>query len=138
MRRGVIDAPTWGSGETPWILPWETGCNLCMRCGEACPTGAIAPIEDDYETILTEVRMGVAVIDRKICLPYNRRSWCGACLTICPYRERAITVDHQNRPTIHPEYCVGCGLCVEVCPMRHKAVAVVPAFGPDRGRVRAE
>ena len=82
--------------------------------------------------------MGVAVIDRKICLPWTRTSWCGACLTACPYRGEAITVDHQGRPTVHGEHCVGCGLCVEVCPLRYKAISVKPPFAPDRGAVRAE
>ena len=82
--------------------------------------------------------MGLAVIDRKICLPWNRRSWCGACFTVCPYREKAITVDHQNRPTVHADHCVGCGLCVEVCPIKYKAIAIRAPFRPDEGETRAE
>ena len=138
LRGDGVAAPVWSARDTPYVLPWDTACNLCMRCGKACPTGALRPIEPEWEVVGQQVRMGTAVIDRKICLPWNRLSWCGACLTICPYRELAITVDHQNRPTIHPEHCVGCGLCVEVCPIRHKAVMVVPPFAPDRGEVRAE
>jgi len=82
--------------------------------------------------------MGVARIDRKVCLPWTRTSWCGACLTACPYRQEAITVDYQGRPTVHAEHCIGCGICVEVCPLRYKAIAVVPPFRPDHGEVRAE
>jgi ferredoxin-type protein NapG len=138
MRGAAQRPPLWDGGDTPYVLPWERACNLCMRCGEVCPTPALTPIADDRESIAAGVRMGVAQIDRKLCLPWTRTSWCGACLTICPYREEAITVDHQSRPVIHPEHCVGCGLCVEVCPLRYKAIAVVPPFVPDRGRVRAE
>ena len=138
MRRPELAAPVWEAGETPFVLPWESACILCMRCGEVCPTGALKPIDDDREAVRREVKMGVALIDRKVCLPWTRTSWCGACLTACPYRNEAITVDHQGRPTIHPEHCVGCGLCVEVCPLRYKAIAVKPPFAPDRGTVRAE
>ncbi|MCA9621641.1 MAG: 4Fe-4S dicluster domain-containing protein, partial [Myxococcales bacterium] len=130
--------PEWHVDGTPVVLPWETACLLCMRCGDVCPTGALRPIQQDRDVVAAEVRMGVARIDRKICLPWTRRSWCGACHTACPYRNEAITVDHQNRPTVHEEHCVGCGICVEVCPIRYKAIAVVPPFEPDVGRVRAE
>ncbi len=138
MERQELEAPVWRGGATPYVLPWKRACELCMRCGEVCPTGALRPIAADRQTIAREVRMGVALIDRKVCLPWTRTSWCGACRTACPYRGRAITVDHQGRPTVHPEHCVGCGLCVEVCPLRYKAIAVDPPFSPDRGSLRAE
>lgn len=138
MLRHEMQLPVWEAGGTPYILPWKRACILCMECGQACPTGALQPIADDRGTVKQRVRMGVASIDRKICLPWTRTSWCGACLTACPYRQQAITVDHQGRPTVHPEHCVGCGLCVEVCPIRYKAIMVTPAFRPDRGEVRPE
>ncbi|MGD8376601.1 MAG: 4Fe-4S dicluster domain-containing protein [Acidobacteriota bacterium] len=138
LEREVLEAPVWSAEGTPYILPWINACVVCMQCGPACPTGALNPIPDDREAIRKGVRMGVAVIDRKICLPWTRTSWCGACLTVCPYRQEAITVDHQGRPTVHAESCIGCGLCVEVCPIRYKAIAVKPPFPPDTGRVRAE
>ncbi|MDP6581330.1 MAG: 4Fe-4S dicluster domain-containing protein [Vicinamibacterales bacterium] len=138
LPRRQIVAPVWQGGDTPYILPWKTGCIVCMKCGPACPTGAIRPIAENRDAIKREVRMGLAEIDRKICLPWTRTSWCGACLTVCPYRDLAITVDHRARPTVHAEHCIGCGLCVEVCPIRHKAIAVKPPFSPDRGEVRAE
>jgi len=138
MERDEEPAPAWDGAETPFILPWINACVLCMECGPACPTGALAPIASDRESIRQQVRMGTALIDRKICLPWTRRSWCGACLTACPYRGKAITVDHQGRPTVHEEACVGCGLCVEVCPIRYKAIAVRPPFEPDRGEMRFE
>ena len=31
-------------GGTPYLIPEETACNLCLRCGLACPTGAIVPL----------------------------------------------------------------------------------------------
>ncbi len=138
MEREVITTPVWEGDDTPYILPWKSACVLCMVCGSACPTGALRPIAEDRASIKQEVRMGLAQIDRKICLPWTRRSWCGACLTACPFRNEALTVDHQGRPTIHPEHCIGCGICVEVCPIRYKAINVKPPFVPDKGKVRAE
>ncbi len=138
MQRQESAAPVWIGDDTPYVLPWKKACIVCMKCGPACPTGALRPIAEDRESIQSQVRMGVALIDRKICLPWTRTSWCGACLTACPYRGEAITVDHQGRPTVHTEHCVGCGLCVEVCPIRYKAIAVRPPFEPDQGQVRAE
>lgn len=138
MERPPTVAPIWIGDDTPYILPWKTACIVCMKCGPACPTGALLPIVADRATIKRRVRMGLAHIDRKICLPWTRRSWCGACLTACPYRGDAITVDYQGRPTVHAEHCIGCGLCVEVCPIRYKAIAVKPPFQPDYGEVRAE
>ncbi len=135
--RRPMEPPRWQADGTPFVLPWKTACNLCMTCGEACPTGALTPIPADRASV-ARVRMGVARIDPKVCLPWTQVSWCGACLTICPFRGEAITVDHRSRPRIHAEHCVGCGLCVEVCPLRHKAVAVLPEFEPDSGRVRPE
>lgn len=138
MQRKTTVAPVWEGDQTPFVLPWISACILCMRCGPACPTGALRTIPQEKAAVGREVRMGVAVIDRKICLPWTRTSWCGACLTVCPYRGEAITVDHQGRPAIHAQACVGCGLCVEICPIRYKAIAVLPPFPPDRGRIRAE
>lgn len=138
LERAPIEPPVWIGDDTPYVLPWKKGCIVCMECGRACPTGALRPIADDRDTVQREVRMGVARIDRKVCLPWTRTSWCGACLTACPYRQEAITVDHQGRPTVHEEHCIGCGICVEVCPLRYKAISVVPPFRPNYGEVRAE
>jgi ferredoxin-type protein NapG len=138
VAESAIGGAVWFARGTPMILPWRVGCETCGRCGEACPTGAIVPIPKTPVEQRASVRMGTARIDRKICLPWTRTSWCGACFTICPHREHAIRVDHRNRPSIDPEHCTGCGLCVEICPIRHKAIAVEPPFGPDRGTVRSE
>ncbi len=138
LARPELAPPVWAGDGTPYVLPWKRGCTACMECGQACPTGALRPIAADRVAVRREVRMGVAVIDRKICLPWTRTSWCGACRTICPYREQAIRVDYRGRPTVYPEHCIGCGLCVEICPLRYKAISVRPPFAPDRGQVRAE
>ncbi|MDA0321642.1 MAG: 4Fe-4S dicluster domain-containing protein [Verrucomicrobia bacterium] len=95
---------------TPYILPVEAGCTMCMKCGPACPTGAIEPMQRMEET-----DMGVAVVDERLCVSHNGTGICGACHTMCPLHNRAITLDYRDAPTVHAEVCTGCGLCEEVC-----------------------
>jgi len=106
---------------TPHIVPSDKGCTLCLACGASCPTGALAVVEHKED-----VRMGVAVVDERLCVSHNGTGVCGACHTACPLRNRAITQDFRNAPIVHPEHCVGCGLCEEVCIVRERrAIRVV-------------
>ena len=100
---------------TPFLIPGERGCNLCLRCGETCPTGAINPLVEKEEA-----KMGVAVVDVRLCVSHNGTGICGACHTICPLRNRAITQNFRNAPVIHDEKCTGCGLCEETCIVRDR------------------
>ncbi len=95
---------------TPYLLPAERGCTLCLECGRTCPTGALAPL-----TKMSEAAMGIAEVDKRLCVALIPSGVCGACHTICPLRNRAIHVDMRNAPRIDPEQCVGCGLCEEIC-----------------------
>ncbi|NNE06931.1 MAG: 4Fe-4S dicluster domain-containing protein [Gemmatimonadetes bacterium] len=107
---------------TPFILPTETACNLCLACTTACPTGALQPITD-----IKTVAMGTAVIDPRTCVAINQTGVCGACHTVCPLRNSAITLGLHNAPVVHEEHCVGCGLCEEACIVRGtKAIRVFP------------
>ena len=99
---------------TPYIVPEEKACTMCLLCGPACPTHARRPLEQ-----MVEIRMGTAVIDDRLCVSLAGTGVCGACHTICPLRNRAITLDMRNAPTIHPEDCTGCGLCEEICIVRN-------------------
>ena len=100
---------------TPHLIPDDRACTLCMKCGETCPTGAIRPLEKK-----DDVRMGVAVVDKRLCVSHAGTGVCGACHTICPLRNRAITQDFRNAPVIHDDRCVGCGLCEETCIVRDR------------------
>jgi ferredoxin-type protein NapG len=100
---------------TPYIMPAEKGCTLCLACADACPTTAIEKLEDR-----TEAAMGVAVVDKRVCVSHNGTGVCGACHTICPLRNRAITQNFRNAPEVDPEHCTGCGLCEEVCIVRDR------------------
>jgi formate hydrogenlyase subunit 6/NADH:ubiquinone oxidoreductase subunit I len=96
---------------TPYINPEEKACILCGKCMEACPTEAL------IETPREEVDMGIAQIDRSACYPWVDRGICGACVSICPLGDRAISFKMWNQyQPIVKQGCVGCGMCVEACP----------------------
>ena len=95
---------------TPYILPIDKACNLCLACGESCPTGAI-----EILTAKKDARMGTAYVDERLCVSHNGQGVCGACHTVCPLRNTAITQDMRNKPTVHSDHCTGCGLCEEFC-----------------------
>jgi len=95
---------------TPYILPRKKGCNLCLLCGKTCPSGAIKPLENKEEA-----RIGTAEVDKRLCVSHNGTGVCGACHTICPLKNRAITQGMHFAPEIDPDSCTGCGLCEEIC-----------------------
>ncbi len=120
---------------TPYLLPGDRGCTMCLACGPACPTGAILPLDQKRE-----VAIGVAVVDERLCVSHNGTGVCGACHTVCPFRNRAITQDFRNAPVVHPEFCTGCGLCEEVCIVRDRRAIQVKTgrVWPDAvGEVRS-
>ena len=107
---------------TPFIRPQEKACSMCLRCTQACPTGALEPLEE-----MTDVRIGLARVDDRLCVSLNNRGACGACFTACPLRGKAITQELHNRPVVHADKCTGCGQCEEICIVReNKAIRVWP------------
>ena len=106
---------------SPHITAERVACNLCLACTLACPSGALAELTEP-----TQVRMGVAVVDERLCVSHNGTGACGACHTACPLKNHAITQGLRNAPTVHDEQCVGCGLCEEACIVYdRKAIRVV-------------
>jgi ferredoxin len=105
---------------TPYIDPEVKACILCNKCMEVCPTEALTERPRD------EIDMGIAQIDRAACYPWVDRGICGACVSICPLGDRAISFEmwNQYRPIVK-QACVGCGLCVEVCPEPSLPIRVV-------------
>lgn len=101
---------------TPYIDPIERACTMCLSCGPACPTEALTPLAE-----ASEIDMGLAVVDERLCVSINGTGVCGACFTACPLRGLAITQGIRNAPEIHAEHCTGCGLCEEFCIVDERA-----------------
>ena len=111
---------------TPYVTPRLKACTLCLKCGDVCPTGALARL-----TKKQEVHMGVAAVDETLCVSHLRTGACGACYTACPMRGDAITQGLYNAPYVHPQHCTGCGLCEEVCIVPYRAIRVYPEKQPS-------
>lgn len=105
---------------TPYIDPAAKACILCNKCMQLCPTDALTM------TPWHDIDMGTAQIDQAACYPWVDQGICGACVSICPLGERAISFVDWNmyRPLVNPG-CVGCGLCVEVCPEPSLPIRIV-------------
>ncbi len=110
--------------DTPYIVPREKGCILCMKCTQACPSGALRPLAHTAEAILANVRMGRAVVDRRLCLSWQGKS-CGVCYRACPLQDVAIRVGMMEQPHVN-DHCVGCGLCERSCIQMPQAIRVIP------------
>lgn len=110
---------------TPTLAFEQAHCDFCMKCVEACPTGALA------FGVARERDLGVAVVVKDACVAWDW-SGCTVCKDECPV-EGAITLDEQDRPVVHPDYCDGCGKCEQVCPSA--SLRAYNAAASDRGIV---
>ena len=104
---------------TPYLIPRQKRCDLCLACQEVCPTGAIATVA------LEQVRMGQAVLDKRRCIAWEEHKLCLICAEQCPVL--AIESDEQHRPVLRSEKCAGCGTCENACPVDGEAaIRVIP------------
>ena len=106
---------------TPVIYPDQMPCYLCddTPCIAACATEALLPVVS-----VNEARMGVAVINHRLC---TAGQGCHACVSKCP--TDALTMDFDaQRLVVAVERCVGCGMCEHVCRTvnDHIAIRVTP------------
>lgn len=122
---------------TPVVVPSRAGCHQdCNFCTQVCPTGAIRPltIQEKRRTAI-----GLAVIDRGVCLPHRGERDCRLCYDECEaagyhaieMREIRLEVgqappgvvsetdlEEMSRiraPFVVAERCNGCGLCEYRC-----------------------
>lgn len=117
---------------TPRLVPEIGYCEYrCTLCGITCPTGAIVPLTLEGKM---KTRLGVAEIDRALCLPWAQRTQCIVCEEHCPTPQKAIRTKvavvggvELLRPSIDEDLCIGCGICQTKCPARPvRAVRVSP------------
>ncbi len=148
----LFDLSAGGLAHTPYIDPLRTPCYLCqkrggdgrdrplgpfLRCGDACPTGALVTIANDKKVLARvgrEYKIGVSVLDRRLCLAWQYDA-CGECYYNCPLRDQALRDRPPGagevqgagiRPHVDRDACIGCGMCNFVCPVRrHVARAVI-------------
>jgi ferredoxin len=107
----------------------------CRRCGEVCPSGAIAPLSLPQKQGWP---MGLAQVDMTWCLcsPDNGERECAMCHNACPYDAIKLEFNYQTyvtTPRVDPQKCPGCGACEVACPGTDAAQrAAGPAGAPPR------
>ncbi len=102
----------------PVIEPRKQPCYECKDypCIAACPSGGLS---SNY------TNMGTAEINESICFAFQSH-FCQTCYNNCPYPEKAIKFNKQNRPQIIEEGCTGCGICTNTCPTETAAITINP------------
>lgn len=112
---------------TPKISARSKACILCMACTQVCPTAALTKLEPTEEG-KRAVSMGTAILTHDLCFSWAEPSrTCGVCYRACPLPGEAMTIGLYERPTVHPDKCVGCGLCEQACIHMPQAIRVIPA-----------
>ena len=129
----------------PRLVPRQGPCeHACNACSSVCPTAAI-PLMD----LVTKQRqrIGLAVHDRRRCLPWSGGGECRVCWEHCPVAGKAITLkmgfsdvgQAVPLPGVDAEKCVGCGTCEFVCPIEGAAgITVVDRAAAEQVRKRIQ
>ncbi|MBD5641722.1 MAG: 4Fe-4S dicluster domain-containing protein [Desulfovibrio sp.] len=118
-----------GAGILQPALSYEFGyCRPnCVKCGEVCPAGAIAPLTPGQKA---RIRFGLASVDFQRCIVNVDQVACTACQRICPNGaislvEVADSAQGLKRPVVDSAKCTGCGACEYICAARPLAAITV-------------
>jgi MauM/NapG family ferredoxin protein len=125
----------WQGLWTPRLVPEIGYCEYnCTLCGQVCPTGAIPRLSREAKK---QVRMGLARVDRSLCLAWAHNEPCIVCEEHCPVADKAIKLDivrvhgrDVSRPVVDRALCIGCGICQNKCPVSPERAIRVEAFVP--------
>ena len=96
----------------------------CVACTQVCPTGALRPLTVEEKHAKP---IGLAVVDRKKCIAWEKKDYCVVCDEYCPYKAVKL-VKHNcvNCPVVDESKCRGCGACESNCPAAPIAIVVKP------------
>jgi len=111
---------------TPKLVPKIGYCEYnCILCSQICPSGAIKSITLREKEKLA---IGIAVIDKDVCLPYAKNKECLVCEEMCPTLTKAIKFEKVKlgkklirRPIVLEKECIGCGICEYKCPVEGRS-----------------
>jgi ferredoxin len=98
----------------------------CTRCSNICPSGALMPLQAEMRP---NVRMGVAVFDRTLCVRTVNGDKCSACARKCPVKAISFV---DKYPVADELKCIGCGACEHVCPARPAPAVFVKGYDMQR------
>lgn len=123
---------------TPMLVSRIGYCEYrCTLCGQVCPTGAIKRMEEKEKT---EVKIGLAVIDKNKCLPYAESESCIVCEEVCPIPRKAVWFEEVTvrtregaekivkQPRVDSDRCTGCGICENKCPVEGSPAIYITAL----------
>ena len=94
----------------------------CTACTQVCPSGAIRFMKKEEKQ---QTAIGLARVDKKKCIAWEKREYCVVCQEYCPYQ--AVIEVEQNGvqcPVIDEQKCRGCGACESQCPALPIAIVV--------------
>lgn len=93
----------------------------CTICSQVCPAGAIEPLTKEEKT---SFHIGVATVERDLCIVQRDGVSCGNCERHCPTGAIMMVPQHPGDPdsllipAVDEAKCIGCGACENLCPSR--------------------